>query len=286
MFGYYALGGERSSRRLPCQEPASNIFTMSNSLRSQSLWLISIAMATCLTGLPCHGGISISFCGPECLCIDYSTGFGSTIEVRCNSGGEGGWATEPSEDLENVPDGPGSFGGDGEPGEGSEANAPCSSVVLENKIRLGQALSRARSKLSWKGRGVNRSPTTCTTLFRNSPLRLVPKDVLADSGSGFRAVFREAENCSLPGGQANPCSTGSAAFTTCCTHSPYIYLCSEFFEMDATEASETLIHELLHVFGQREDNTTDTGPGNPPTTHQLNDVVRAACRNPTVIPRP
>lgn len=32
--------------------------------------------------------------------------------------------------------------------------------------------------------------------------------------------------------------------------------------------------------------TTSTGPGDPPTTNQLNDLVRAACLNPQVIPAP
>ncbi len=41
-----------------------------------------------------------------------------------------------------------------------------------------------------------------------------------------------------------------------------------------------MIHELLHVAGQMENLTVTVGPGDPPTTAQIQQIVEEACANP------
>lgn len=232
-----------------------------------------------------RAAISVSLCGPSCICIDYGYPGGSYIEVRCEGGGGGGggggWTTIPPDPNGPEPDVPGSFGGNGNPGSPAET-PPCNPVVGLLSQKLTQARSLASSKLSWVGPPADRHPTTCSLLFRHSPLGLAGKTLLDDSAP-FHALFRNGQNCTLPNGGPSPCSSGVAAVSSCCTHSPYIYLCDSFSNLNQTEGGLLLIHELLHVAGQMEDTTTTTGPGNPPTTNQLNDLVRAACLNPQVV---
>jgi hypothetical protein len=251
-------------------------------------WFIAVPIglaASLLAVAPAAAKVKISLCGPDCLCIEYDEDFGTHIEVRCNlsggGGGEGGWTTIEPGPNEPAPDGPGSFGGDGDPGE-ETTPAPCNPVPVARQPKLNSAISSAKTRLTRVGPPENRQPTTCTTLFRNSPLGM-PGLTLLDPNAPFHAIFRYGENCTLPNGD-QPCNSGVAAAATCCTHSPYVYICDAFDNRTTTEAALLLIHELLHVAGQKEDTTTSAGPGDPPTTNQLNDVVRAACLNPTVIP--
>lgn len=254
----------------------------------QAALAFPLVWVTWAVATPAAAKVTVTLCGPGCICIDYTRASGSYIEVRCTGGGgggDGGWTTIEPGPTDPAPDGPGSFGGDGDPGSPTDPH-PCDPVPADP---LGSKLSQARiwatQKLSWVGPFENRRPTTCTALFRNSPLGVAGKTLL-DENAPFHAIFRKGENCTLPNGQPSPCSSSIAAFTTCCNHSPYVYLCDSFADYSHTDGGIRLIHELLHVAGQREDTSTTTGPGNPPTTNQLNDLVREACLNPEVIPEP
>lgn len=121
-------------------------------------------------------------------------------------------------------------------------------------------------------------PTTCTELFENSPLGKSGIDLLLNY-----AVFRNGEGVTATNG-STPCDrSGVSAWTTCCSHSPVIYICDEFASRSVSVATTTIIHELLHVAGQLEDGTSGAGPGNPPTSSQINDAVNAACASPTPV---
>lgn len=248
---------------------------------------VSLAIPT-----PVAAKVKVTLCGPGCICIDYDKGSSSHIEVRCTggggggggAGGGGGWTTIPPEPNDPAPDGPGSFGGDGDPGAPVDPH-PCNPVTGALSQKLTQAKAWANSHLSWIGPPENRQPTTCTHLFRNSPLHLSGKSLL-DGAAPFHAIFRNGQNCTLHNGEPSPCSSSTAAVATCCEHSPYVYLCDSFAGLSQSDAGIRLLHELLHVAGQKEDSTPTTGPGDPPTTNQLNDLVREACLNPQVIGDP
>lgn len=242
----------------------------------------------CLPGhcSPASAKVTVTLCGPGCICIDYTKDTGSYIEVRCTGGGgggggDGGWTTIEPGPNDPAPDNPGSFGGDGDPGSPTDPH-PCNPVSGALLQKLTQAKTWATTKLSWIGPPENRQPTTCTHLFRNSPLGVSGKSLI-DGSSPFQAVFRNGQSCTLHNGDPSPCGSGTAAVATCCEHSPYVYLCDSFADLSQTDAGIRLIHELLHVAGQKENTTPSTGPGDPPTTNQLNDLVREACLNPDVI---
>lgn len=257
----------------------------------QAVRTLPLASVTLAIASPVAAAVTVTLCGPECICIDYTKASGSYIEVRCTGdsgggggGGGGGWTTIPPGPSDPPPGGPGSFGGTGNPGSPSNPH-PCDAVAGPLAQKLEKAKTWATTKLSWVGPPENRRPTTCTALFRNSRLG-VPAKSLLDENAPFHAIFRRGQNCTLPNGQTSPCGSGVAAYTTCCSHSPYVYLCDSFANLTSTDAGIRVIHELLHIAGQREDETSSTGPGDPPTSNQLNDLVRVACVNPQVIPLP
>lgn len=227
---------------------------------------------------PAHAEITVTICGPGCICIDWDRGFGSYVEVRCTSGG-GGWTTTPPGPGDPPPAGPGSFGGGPDP-QSPQSPAPCNPLTAPQQQRLNFAKSYARTKLSRVR--VNSPepatlPTTCTELFKHSPLGRSGLNLLDDY-----VVFRNGQNCSAPDG-ANPCAEGKAAWTTCCGHRPEVFLCNSFANLSNSDAGLRLIHELLHVAGQIEDGSSTSGPGDPPTSGQINDIVRDACRDPQVV---
>jgi hypothetical protein len=75
-----------------------------------------------------------------------------------------------------------------------------------------------------------------------------------------------------------PCDGGASAWTNCCRHDKYVFICDSFKNLSAPERTFTLIHEALHVAGQREDNDSTFGPSDPPNPTQIQDNVRAACQ--------
>ena len=65
----------------------------------------------------------------------------------------------------------------------------------------------------------------------------------------------------------------------------YVFVCDRALsDFPPQTVSLFLIHESLHVAGQLEDQTTSNGPGNPPTSGQITDIVDEACDSPTMLP--
>jgi predicted metallopeptidase len=54
-------------------------------------------------------------------------------------------------------------------------------------------------------------------------------------------------------------------------------VCDRFANMSTRDAAAILIHEVLHVAGQPEDQTQTAGPNDPPTTNQIQQRVKEAC---------
>lgn len=189
--------------------------------------------------------------------------------------------TSPPPPGQEPVDGPGSFGGNGTPAA-PPSPLPGDAITAQQLTKLAAAKSAARSKVARRRiPGLDPptlAPTTCTLLFENAPLQMTGVELL-DS----YVIFRGGQNVVGPLGN-EPCSSGgTGAWTTCCDHSPIIYLCNEFSNLSSSTAGLILIHEMLHVAGQREDSNSTTGPGNPPNTAQISAAVMEACSNPTVV---
>lgn len=217
-------------------------------------------------------------CGPGCICIDWARAFGSYVEVRCTSD-NGGWTTTPPGPTDPPPGGPGSFGGPESPSDPTTP-APCNPLTLQQTQKLNAAKPYARQKMSRiivQNPEPTPLPTTCTELFKNSPLRRSGVSLLDDY-----VIFRNGQNCEAPNG-SEPCAAGAAAWTTCCGHKREVFLCNSFTNLSSSTAGLRLIHELLHVAGQTEDGTSSHGPGDAPTSTQIDDLVREACQNPQVV---
>jgi len=116
--------------------------------------------------------------------------------------------------------------------------------------------------------------TTCSVLFENSPLGMTGGALL-----GNYAIFRY-DNGTVPG---SICGPSTFAWVQGSTGSPVIFLCDGFFQFAPPTSSFFLIHELLHVAGQMEDTTPSAGPGDPPTTNQIQVIVEEACDEPSVL---
>jgi hypothetical protein len=117
-----------------------------------------------------------------------------------------------------------------------------------------------------------RIPNECTMLFNGNLLGQSANSVMGSvkyrSGTG---VQDQAGN--------TPCNASVAAWTTCCNHSPYVFICdSKFNGLPASEQPYYLIHEAMHVAGQLENGTgTVTGPSDPPNSEQITALVKKAC---------
>jgi hypothetical protein len=220
----------------------------------------------------------VSLCGEarECVCITWISGGSATVEVRCPTGGApSGWSgTGNPGDADGSS---GSYGGSGNPKAppsplpGMPLNTTTSQKVSSAK---SEAINRLRGEHivddgTGKGTWV---PTECTDLFLNSPLGKTGAQLLSNY-----IVFRDGTGLRDSAGRT-PCSEGAAAWTTCCTHDPVVYICPSQFNAAGLDARvKYLIHEALHVGGQQEDQDTTVGPGDPPNSSQINNDVAAAC---------
>lgn len=238
----------------------------------------------CLAGalvLAASSRSAVNLCGVDCICISWPVTGGEWLEVRC-ADGTGNWVTDAPPPGTRPPDGGGSFGGNGNQ-QSPPTNLPGDPIKPEHLTKFSLAKSAARSKLKRKRipdfDPPTLAPTTCTEMFENSPLGMTGIDLLLNY-----AIFRDGQDVADASG-VKPCKVSSAraAWTTCCSHDPVVYLCDGFYSLGSSSAAIVLIHELLHVAGQLEDGTTTTGPGNPPTTNQIQSTVTQACTNPEVV---
>jgi len=115
-------------------------------------------------------------------------------------------------------------------------------------------------------------PNTCADLFWGAPWSTNGQYLLHTY-----VAFRNGDGVTDPNGHV-PCSEGAAAWTTCCNHDKYIFLCNSFQNLSSSDRIYTVIHEVMHVAGQKEDTNSTFGPSNPPNPSQITAAVRSACQ--------
>lgn len=215
-----------------------------------------------------------SLCGAtgECVCVTWTGGSSATVEVRCPAGGtdRSGWQIGS-----NPPDGSGgSWGGSGNPKD-PLANAPGTALSGTTSFNASSAKSGATVKLRGEKvpdmKGVW-EPTACTMLFHNNPMGRSGADLMANY-----VILRDGTGVKDSAGN-EPCKSNVAAWTTCCNHDRYVFICpSKFDGLSSSQRQAILIHEVMHVAGQMEDGTTSVGPGDHPTSPNITAEVEAAC---------
>lgn len=201
----------------------------------------------------------------ECLCIAWSTPQGETLEMRCPTSGGG---AEPPGYI------PPTWGGSGAP-QTPSSPAPGMPLVGITASNVSSANSGAvaRTKGEYDPSTRFRLPDECTMLFNRSPLGM--------SGSNLMSSYikyRSGVGVKDPQGNV-PCNGGRVAWTLCCNHDPYVFICdSQFNALPPNERMYYLIHEAMHVAGQLENETgTVTGPSDPPNSGQIQGEVKKAC---------
>lgn len=210
---------------------------------------------------PAFGHLARCSFDPACICITWSFEDSSTIEIRCpSSQGQGsGWANPGSTTSEppEIEDENGSFHGsghfDGPPFlMGSEPN-----FAQSTKLTRGKSL--ALSKLS--------TLDTCRALFANSPLTENPIWLLS------KIQWRNGQDY----GQSKCSEPDQVAFHVGESHSIQVLLCEAFSDLNTSQAAVIVIHEALHVAGQRENGDGAAGPNNPPGSLSISRAVADAC---------
>lgn len=146
---------------------------------------------------------------------------------------------------------------------------------------LKAAVDRAVSSAKIKTRGQRTldpetgwytyAPTKCSELFEGSNFNNNGYSLLSNY-----VVFRSGEGVQDGNGNV-PCSGSASAWTTCCNNSPYVFVCNRFQSQTSSRQTAVIVHETMHVAGQREDQNPSTGPGDPPNTDQITATVEAAC---------
>jgi hypothetical protein len=172
----------------------------------------------------------------------------------------------------------GSWGGTGTP---RNAPSPLPGKVLDPALSRDVTYANGRAVTKLRGEKVIDAgtpkgtwvPTPCTDLFLNSPLGETGASIL-----GGYVVYRDGTGVKDTTG-VDRCATGaSAAWTICCLHDPVVYICPiPFGQSSVDDRIKVLIHEGMHVGGQLEDKNVTVGPGDPPNTSQINEVVAKAC---------
>jgi len=137
--------------------------------------------------------------------------------------------------------------------------------------KFNDAKSDALARVRMLGIRNEKRHTSCSVLFEHSPLGLTGGAIL-----GSYAIFRYDAG-TVPG---SICSAQTFAWVNGSLGSRVIFICPSFFNIAPPDSSYMLIHELLHVAGQMENLTVTVGPGDPPTTAQIQQIVEDACANP------
>jgi len=180
-----------------------------------------------------------------------------------------GWSTGPGQPGDG---GAGSWGGSG--GTRSPANPLPGSPIPPDLVNpIDRAMRTARDKM--RGERIDKGqwePTGCGDLFANNPMGMSAMQMLAYIVIRDGTGVKDANNVDV-------CASGGvSAWTRCCEHDPVVYVCSSVFRgLSANLQSRKLIHEALHVAGQREDKNGSVGSGDPPNTTQIDEIVRKAC---------
>lgn len=233
-------------------------------------------MILCSWADPAGAAASVGLCpsenGTPCLCISWDVKGGTYIEVRCPEASISGWTTDPNG---NNPQPPGSWRGPGSEPE-PRTSHPGNPLGLKEKVKWDNAMDIASTKLLGDCENIGGKPhcipDECGRLFQGNPLGRKGYDLLTNyviprGGEGISDAHG-VKRCSLPGVQA---------WTNCCDHNPYVFVCKRFGDLNANDAAMFMIHETLHVAGQHEDTDGATGPGESPNTNQISAAVREAC---------
>jgi hypothetical protein len=137
---------------------------------------------------------------------------------------------------------------------------------------LNNAKNKARDVV--RGERVGKGewiPNRCTDLFAGNALGLTGAQMLAYMEFRDGTGVKNEKNVDV-------CATGMSAWTKCCLHEPVVFLCSaKFVALKPDERARKVLHEALHVAGQPEDTDGSVGPGDPPNTTQIDEIVRQAC---------
>lgn len=253
-------------------------------MEHRSRRLLACLMVACGLVLSVKPAVAWGYeaCGMGCICVNWRLTPGwEYIEVRCSLG-IGTWVQTIPPPGTTPPDGVGSFGGNGTP-QSIPTPLPGNPLTPQQLQKLDLAKPKATSKLLEVKEPDTppgtRFATTCSALFENNPMGRKGADLLANY-----VIFRDGTGVKAPGTQTVVCNSDTKAWTTCCLHNRVVYLCNSFgATTNIDELAYFLIHETLHVAGQKEDLNTTVGPGNPPSSGQIQDVVRAACATPTRI---
>lgn len=196
------------------------------------------------------------------LCIDWEADRGAFLEVRCPS-------REPSNywARRGAPETPISRG----------AGTFLGTYSLSEKIRPypGEVLRGAlRSRFlaaHQKALNLLRYDDECRKLFEGNRLGLHPVGLMME-----KIEYRNGEDAKS--GRRRPCKEGIGAWVPSYReHSPYVMLCSGFRHLETLDAARLLVHEALHVAGQAEDRNGTVGPGDPPSSAKIDELVQRAC---------
>src|SRR5688572_20188432 len=190
------------------------------SLLKPQYWLL---IAVLLLFLPAESALAnIWFCDgngdgtKECLCIAWQVPGGEKLEMRCNGGG----GSAPPGYSNPIPP---TWGGSGsqppsEPAPGMPL--PMSPVNLAGMVANANQTAYVRAKGDKDPYSTFWIPDECTALFNNNPFGLSGYSLL----NGY-IVYRHGEGVQAPDG-TTPCSAGAAAWTTCCEHKKYVFICN------------------------------------------------------------
>ncbi|HEX8152801.1 MAG TPA: hypothetical protein VF698_06745 [Thermoanaerobaculia bacterium] len=227
---------------------------------------IALTIATLFVIAADLSAATVQACGQGCVCITWTFSTGAYIEVRCPDDGLAP-AGEPTDTS--------SWGGTSTnylplgPAPGTPLDAETGAKVQSAETDAYDKLRRERLA---DGPAGSTLPNDCADLFLEAPWSergawLVSSYIIYRNGTGV-----------IGNDGTTPCASGVPAWTTCCRHEPYVFICpSAFNGLSATDRALTLIHEALHVAGQREDKNSTFGPSDPPSSGQINAAVRAAC---------
>lgn len=218
--------------------------------------------------------IQISFCGQQnsCVCIDWTGPSSSWIEVRCPQSEDSGWTQDPTGETVNDPDG--TWGGPGAEQPSDEPGSPLSgSLLFSWNLAYNVAENRLRGDSNCcLGGKPYYTPNECTMLFNGNPMGRTGKYLLTEYINP-----RRGDGVVGPKGKV-PCdNAGISVWTTCCQHDPDVFVCSRFENQPRDFAAALVIHEVLHVAGQREESDPGEEPLPPPTPAEITDAVREAC---------
>ena len=209
---------------------------------------------------------TVEFCGEgnSCICITWSRASGDYIEVRCPH--VNGWTNNRAswnDATGTLVNEDGSWGGNGTMQDPTSGELEGSTVSGLLSIKVIDAIAKAGELLQ---------EPKCRKLFDGAPLTTNPTNLILEN-----MIKRNGEGVEGPGG-VTPCDSSSIkVWTTCCSHTPVLYFCNSFSSVNALQAGRLIIHEALHVAGQRENSSASAGPNDPPNPSGINSAVSKAC---------